>query len=119
MAVGKQKKVIKKKGGKKKTYVKHCSFVYHVVPRMAPDDQHTRQNVVMMCLPWFGARLVWLSRSADAFARKDWYDIRTPSYFETRTAGKTPVSRTQGTSKCVVATGHDSASLVSRPVAVW
>lgn len=37
-------------------------------------------------------------RSADAFARKDWYDIRTPSYFENRTAGKTPVSRTQGTS---------------------
>jgi len=53
MAVGKQKKVLKKKGGKKKT--------------------------------------------ADAFARKDWYDIRTPSYFETRNAGKTPVNRTQGT----------------------
>jgi len=53
MAVGKQKKVLKKKAGKKKT--------------------------------------------ADAFARKDWYDIRTPSYFETRTAGKTPVSRTVGT----------------------
>lgn len=40
------------------------------------------------------------SRSADAFARKDWYDIRTPSYFEVRTAGKTPVNRTQGTSTC-------------------
>ena len=37
-------------------------------------------------------------RSADAFARKDWYDIRTPAYFQIRTAGKTPVSRTQGTS---------------------
>jgi small subunit ribosomal protein S3Ae len=36
--------------------------------------------------------------SADAFARKEWYDVRTPSFFNTRNAGKTPINRTQGTS---------------------
>jgi len=33
----------------------------------------------------------------DPFTRKEWYDIRAPSYFETRVIGKTLVNRTQGT----------------------
>ncbi|RVW55745.1 40S ribosomal protein S3a-1 [Vitis vinifera] len=32
-----------------------------------------------------------------SFAKKDWYDIKTPSVFEVRNVGKTLVSRTQGT----------------------
>src|SRR4051812_20612081 len=33
----------------------------------------------------------------DPFTRKDWYDIRVPSIFAERTAGKTLVNRTSGT----------------------
>ncbi|KAJ1917277.1 ribosomal 40S subunit protein S1B [Mycoemilia scoparia] len=33
----------------------------------------------------------------DPFTRKEWYDLRAPSFFETRVAGKTLVNRTQGT----------------------
>jgi len=33
----------------------------------------------------------------DPFARKEWYDVRAPSMFTTRTIGKTLVNRTQGT----------------------
>jgi len=33
---------------------------------------------------------------ADPFQRKDWYDIKAPSYFETRNVGKTLVNRSQG-----------------------
>ncbi|KAJ3085562.1 ribosomal 40S subunit protein S1B, partial [Physocladia obscura] len=32
----------------------------------------------------------------DPFTRKDWYDVKAPSYFETRNVGKTLVNRTQG-----------------------
>jgi small subunit ribosomal protein S3Ae len=32
----------------------------------------------------------------DPFTRKDWYDIKAPSYFELRNVGKTLVNRTQG-----------------------
>ncbi|KAJ3026123.1 UNVERIFIED_CONTAM: ribosomal 40S subunit protein S1B [Siphonaria sp. JEL0065] len=32
----------------------------------------------------------------DPFTRKDWYDIKAPSFFDTRTVGKTLVNRTQG-----------------------
>lgn len=32
----------------------------------------------------------------DPFTRKDWYDIKAPSFFENRNAGKTLVNRTQG-----------------------
>ncbi|KAI9320910.1 40S ribosomal protein S1 [Dichotomocladium elegans] len=32
----------------------------------------------------------------DPFTRKDWYDIKAPSMFEVRQAGKTLVNRTQG-----------------------
>lgn len=32
----------------------------------------------------------------DPFSRKDWYDIKAPSFFEVRQVGKTLVNRTQG-----------------------
>merc|ERR1719162_2700928 len=34
---------------------------------------------------------------SDPFLKKDWYDIRAPSYFTKRTVGKTLITRTQGT----------------------
>lgn len=37
--------------------------------------------------------------SADPFTRKEWYDIKAPGMFVNRVAGKTPVSRTTGTSE--------------------
>ncbi|CAA2993612.1 40S ribosomal S3a-like [Olea europaea subsp. europaea] len=36
-------------------------------------------------------------REVDPFAKKDWYDIKAPSVFNTRNIGKTLVTRTQGT----------------------
>ncbi|KAK4388331.1 40S ribosomal protein S3a [Sesamum angolense] len=36
-------------------------------------------------------------KAADPFAKKDWYDIKAPSVFNTRNVGKTLVTRTQGT----------------------
>jgi small subunit ribosomal protein S3Ae len=53
MAVGKNKKTYKKKGGKKKV--------------------------------------------VDVFAKKEWYNVKAPAYFEKRELGKTPVNRTAGT----------------------
>eukprot|EP00842_Homolaphlyctis_polyrhiza_P006673 jgi/Hompol1/7006/HPOL_003816-RA len=35
-------------------------------------------------------------KTVDPFTRKDWYDIKAPSFFETRNVGKTLVNRTQG-----------------------
>lgn len=35
-------------------------------------------------------------KAADPFTRKDWYDIKAPSMFTQRVAGKTPVTRTTG-----------------------
>jgi hypothetical protein len=32
----------------------------------------------------------------DPFTRKDWYDVKAPSYFENRNVGKTLVNRSQG-----------------------
>jgi len=34
---------------------------------------------------------------ADPFSKKDWYDVKAPANFETRTIGRTLVSRTTGT----------------------
>lgn len=34
----------------------------------------------------------------DPFSRKEWYDIKAPSFFENRNAGKTLVNRSQGLS---------------------
>ena len=36
-------------------------------------------------------------RSVDPFSKKDWYDIKAPSAFNTRNVGKTLVTRTAGT----------------------
>ncbi|KAI9208865.1 ribosomal protein S3Ae [Polychytrium aggregatum] len=35
-------------------------------------------------------------KTIDPFARKEWYDIKAPSFFEIRNIGKTLVNRTQG-----------------------
>ncbi|KAI8899043.1 ribosomal protein S3Ae [Globomyces pollinis-pini] len=35
-------------------------------------------------------------KTVDPFARKDWYDIKAPSFFQVRNVGKTLVNRTQG-----------------------
>jgi hypothetical protein len=35
--------------------------------------------------------------SVDPFSKKDWYDIKAPSVFNTRNVGKTLVTRTAGT----------------------
>ncbi|KAJ2726988.1 ribosomal 40S subunit protein S1B [Coemansia sp. Benny D115] len=37
----------------------------------------------------------------DPFSRKEWYDIRAPTVFETRVVGKTLVNRSQGTKNAV------------------
>ncbi|KAJ2303874.1 hypothetical protein IWW55_002703 [Coemansia sp. RSA 2706] len=37
----------------------------------------------------------------DPFSRKEWYDLRAPTVFETRVAGKTLVNRSQGTKNAV------------------
>ncbi|GJX91772.1 40S ribosomal protein S3a-like protein [Tanacetum coccineum] len=39
----------------------------------------------------------FIGNVADPFSKKDWYDIKAPSLFNTRNVGKTLVSRTQGT----------------------
>ena len=39
----------------------------------------------------------FLCCSVDPFSRKDWYDVKAPSVFNTRNVGKTLVTRTQGT----------------------
>lgn len=36
-------------------------------------------------------------KAIDPFTRKEWYDIKAPSMFTNRIAGKTPVTRTTGT----------------------
>jgi len=36
-------------------------------------------------------------KAVDPFSKKDWYDIKAPSMFSTRSMGKTLVTRTQGT----------------------
>merc|ERR1719355_449337 len=36
-------------------------------------------------------------KAGDPFLKKEWYDIKAPSCFATRSCGKTLVTRTQGT----------------------
>ena len=38
-------------------------------------------------------------KKADPFTRKEWYDIKAPQAFVNRVSGKTPVTRTTGTSE--------------------
>jgi hypothetical protein len=38
-------------------------------------------------------------KAQDPFLKKEWYSIRVPAYFKQREAGKTLVTKTQGTSK--------------------
>merc|ERR1712134_20076 len=35
-------------------------------------------------------------KTVDPFTKKEWYDVKTPSQFSVRSAGKTPVSKSQG-----------------------
>ena len=37
-------------------------------------------------------------KAVDPFLKKEWYDIKAPSNFTVRACGKTPVTRTTGTS---------------------
>ncbi|KAJ1886169.1 ribosomal 40S subunit protein S1B, partial [Kickxella alabastrina] len=39
--------------------------------------------------------------SIDPYSRKEWYDLRAPTVFETRVIGKTLVNRSQGTKNAV------------------
>lgn len=50
-------------------------------------------------------------RSADPFAKKDWYDIKAPSMFSSRNVGKTLVTRTQGTKVHIAAARRPSQRL--------
>lgn len=38
-------------------------------------------------------------KAVDPFTRKEWYDVKAPTMFDTRNVGKTLVNRTQGTRK--------------------
>ncbi|KAJ6799299.1 40S ribosomal protein S3a [Iris pallida] len=38
-----------------------------------------------------------MKKNVDPFSKKDWHDIKAPSFFNVRNCGKTLVSRTQGT----------------------
>lgn len=49
---------------------------------------------------------------ADPFSKKDWYDVKAPSVFNTRNVGKTLVTRTQGTKVCFEKNKHDSRVLL-------
>lgn len=44
------------------------------------------------------SRVTPFNRSVDPFTKKEWYDIKAPSNFSVRSCGKTPVTRTTGTS---------------------
>jgi len=44
-----------------------------------------------------GGRKGGKKKSGDPFLKKEWYDIKAPSFFNVRSCGKTLISRTQGT----------------------
>lgn len=45
------------------------------------------------------AKLAGKKKAVDPFARKEWYDIKAPTAFVNRVAGKTPVTKTTGLSE--------------------
>ena len=47
------------------------------------------------------AKMAGKKKAIDPFSRKEWYDIKAPGMFTNRVAGKTPVTKTTGTSKFV------------------
>jgi len=49
-------------------------------------------------VPVYSYWCVCCIRSVDPFTKKDWYDVKAPSMFNTRNIGKTIVTRTIGTS---------------------
>ena len=96
MAVGKNKQLSKgKKGGKKKS---QGETSLHAFASWAAEWQY---ELVSRRLVELGAALTILGHHArfctDPFAKKDWYDIKAPTTFQVRNAGKTLVSRTAGT----------------------
>ena len=96
MAVGKNKQLSKgKKGGKKKS---QGETSLHAFASWATEWQY---ELVSRRLVELGAALTILGHHArfctDPFAKKDWYDIKAPTTFQVRNAGKTLVSRTAGT----------------------
>merc|ERR1711972_314475 len=48
-------------------------------------------------LTWGGGKKGGKKKAGDPFLRKEWYDIKAPSFFSQRNCGKTLCSRTQGT----------------------
>ena len=87
MAMGKNKKLGKK--GKIAGKKKPCVRVSHQLRAPPRPPRHRLPHP----LPPSRAPC-----SVDPFTRKDWYDIKAPSVFTKRVAGKTPVTRTTGTS---------------------
>jgi len=61
--------------------------------RFAYDKFLTVRMIWISC--WSCA---WCICSVDPFTKKDWYDVKAPSMFNTRNIGKTIVTRTIGTS---------------------
>lgn len=47
-------------------------------------------------------------RAVDAFARKDWYQLKAPTFFSQRDLGRTPVNRSQGLSEYAWKAGRGS-----------
>ena len=86
MAIGKNKRLSKGKKGKgKKTCALEC-------PIFVPSP--LRLTVVLAHVNAVST----LARSLDPFTKKEWYDIKAPANFSVRSCGKTPVTRTTGTS---------------------
>jgi len=64
-------------------------------------------GLLFVCVAYFGIMAIGKSKRkpkkgtkkkvADAFAKKEWYDIQAPSNFEVRKIGKTVVNKTTGT----------------------
>ncbi|KAH7624891.1 putative 40S ribosomal protein S3a [Nannochloris sp. 'desiccata'] len=70
--------------------------------KTAQDGGRQEQAIVEGQEGWkeegVSGHLNWTFRNdTDPFAKKDWYDIKAPSVFNTRNVGKTLVTRTQGT----------------------